>query len=554
MSGTTPVLSYIGSVDTSSVSTGTVMFSVDFDPAIAVLMFEYKYQPASVVNPTPEDLTYSGFIYPESAQPVQGSNHVYYLPIPAINSADEYNIAVRVYDANDLGVTNWSNDLEVHVPPPRPLIANNGTAYDRGAYPGTTTLWVNLDPSYNVAGNEYIVSYYYVPEGTSTTHWVVTDLLEPSGNVLEVNMDGIVSNVAGLDYVYVAVNAVSTFVYAGTTYYSVSEISNTEDASQATVNPPSLDSIEYLVYVNRTQNMILNWTAPYASFIPSFGVASYDIYVSVNLGYPSLLATVTGTVTTYNVNVSSYGVHDSLTFYLTATLTSGTVTPASDEETENIFYYAQAPATLYYNWAVYEEDSSQNIVDVSFTFTDSPNTGSGAIEQYVWQITQLVGYVPTIVATGDVDYAGPGHQYNVIASFIYNSDPAYTYTIEVFLQTTNTNPPGETLNGAAAISSSIVPSNVPFIYDVVNGLNTLSFKVSSNVILNPSAAIFYVNAISGEISALAYSTTSVIPVEIDGNYVYSFSATASFNFATGKYTITASNQAGIGYKIVNHVA
>jgi hypothetical protein len=538
------------------------MFSVDFDAAIAVLMFEYKYQPATVTNPTPEDLTYSGFIYPESAQPVQGSSHNYYLPIPAIDSSSAYDIAVRVYDANNLGVTNWSNDLAVYVPPQRPLIALNGAAYDRGVYPGTTTLFINLDSSTLDAGNEYIVSYYYVPDLSTDTHWVVTDLLTPNvDGVLEVDMDGIVSDVSGLDYVYVAVNAVLPFTYDGNTYYSVSEISNTETASQAVISPPTLDSLVYQVYIDRDQIMDLTWTAPTSAFIPGFSVSSYTLYVRVNGGSPTIVASgISSGVTTYAVDVSGYGYNANLTFYLTATLSSGTVTAPSDSLSENIFYYAEEPATLYYNWAVYEDtDPSNNIVDVDFTFTDSPNTGSGTPIQYVWQIKQNAGSVVTIVATSTIVYTGPGSQYNVIATFNYIS--TNTYVIEVFLQTNNTNPePVSPLNGASITSSSIIPSNVPFIYDVVDLSGSLSFKVSSNVILNPSASIFFIQQYpspeAGQLTALPYSTTSVVPVEIDGNYVYSFASVteAGFDFAEGKYTITASNQAGIGYKIINHVA
>jgi hypothetical protein len=557
MSGTTPVLSYIGSVDTSSDSAGTIMFSVNFNAAIAVLMFEYKYQPVSVTNPTPENLTYSGFVYPESAQPAQGSNNTYYVPVPAIGaSSEDYNVSIRVYDANNLGVTNWSNDLQAYAPPQQPLILTDGALFDRGAYPGTSTIWINLNSATLTAGNQYIVSYYYVPDGSSSTHWVVTELLTASNTgVLTVIMDGVVSTDPDYSYVYVAVNAVREFSYLGTTYYSVSEISNTETATQAEITAPVLTSIVYQVYSNRSQVMDITWTPPTSDFIPGFGVNYYEVYAIINDPYstPVLVATVNAPTVTLAYDVSGYAETDSLTFYVVATLTSGTVTPDSNTLTENIFYYATAPATLFYNWAVYEEEIP-NTVDVSFTFTDSTDTGSGDVVGYVWQIQQNNSGSLSVVATGNIAYDGPGQQYNQIASFIYNA--SYLYKVIVFLQTNNTNSsPASPLDGASADSSTIVPSAVPFIYNVVDGTNTLSFNVSSNVELAPTAAIFYIavgGSSAGQMSSITYNTISGSPVNVDGNYVYTFSFTAAFDFATGKYTITASNQAGIGFYIVNH--
>jgi hypothetical protein len=559
MSGTTPRLSYIGSVDTTTSSTGTVMFSVQFASPIAVLMFEYKYQLDNVLA-TPAHI-YTGFIYPESAQPVQGSNYDYYLPIPVIELAGDYNIAVRVYDANNLGVTNWSEPLAVYPPPQKPTITSS--AYDRGVYPGTTTLWLNLDSTTLDANNKYIVSYYYVPAlgGINDTHWVVTELLSLTGSstVLEVEMDGIVSDDPNYDEVYVAINAVLEFQDIDENYYySVSAISDTSTANQAAITAPELEPVEYKVYADKTtQEMTLNWIAPTSSFIPDFGVAEYTLYIIVNNGYPPEEGiSIPGTVTTYDLDVGGYEINDKLTFYLTATLTSGTVTEPSNDEVEFIFYYADAPQELYYNWAVYDDDTSDNLVDISFTFTNSVFTGSGEPQQYVWQINKSGDSTP--VKTEPVDYSATAVNYNVLTNFPYIVGDIYT--ISVFLQTDNTNPtPDSPLNGFSITSSSIVPSSVPFIFDVVTGVSGLAFKVSSNVVLNPSAAIFFIQQSGpsvGELGALPYSTVNAPYTEVDGNYIYSFSSITqpSFSFATGNYTISASNQAGIGYKVINYVA
>jgi hypothetical protein len=563
MSGTNTVLSYIGSVDTSSASNGTIMFSVNFNAAIAVLMFEYKYQPVSVVNPTPANLQYSGFIYPESAQRIvstEGLTTVTYyvpVPVPAFNPQDSsttYDVAIRVYDAGTLGVTNWSNALQAYNPPQQPLIETNGAYFDRGAYPGTSTLWINLDSTTVSNQDQFIVSYYYVPEGSAnTTRWVVTELLTlGAGDVLTVVMDGIVSEDPLYSNVYVAVNAVTEFIQGGNTYYSISEISNTETAVQTQVQAPTLDTIVYNVYSNRSQTMDLSWRAPGGSFVPGLTIDHYDVYVLVNDPYSTPVLVATTPLLTCNVNVSGYGANDTLIFYVVGVLTSGTETPDSNKKDINIFYYAGAPNSLYYNWAVYESVTSTE-VDVSFTFVDVTNTGSGTVAEsgYVWQIQQNAGGNLSIVATGNVTYAGPGNQYDVIATFPYNSD--YEYKVVVFLQTDNTNPePPSPLDGASAISSTIAPSDVPFIYNIVNGANTLSYNVSSAVELAPTAAVFYVNASTGNLDSISYQTTNGSPVIVSGNYIYTFSFTAQFNFAAGKYTITASNQAGIGSAIVNN--
>ena len=64
-----PTLSYVGSVDTSSSNTGNVILQVTFPSNIKALMFEYKYQPESTQIAVPDDLQYSGFVYPDAAEP-----------------------------------------------------------------------------------------------------------------------------------------------------------------------------------------------------------------------------------------------------------------------------------------------------------------------------------------------------------------------------------------------------------------------------------------------------------------------------------------------------
>jgi len=537
-----PVLSYIGSVDTSSSSSGTVMFSIDFDASMSLLMFEYKYQPTSVSNPNPTNLQYSGFIYPDSVQPVQGSNHIYYLPIPALSSEDigntSYDVAVRVYSSTSLDVTEWSNSLTVHRPP-EPVVVS-GASYVNGTT--HATLYVDLSGSL-VNGVEYMVSYYYIPAADSDTKWVVSELLTPDGSLLTIEM---ADNVGGSGEIYVAVNAVTSFIDGYDTFYCVSEISNTVTATVAEIVPPALEPVDYYVYNSGVQTMNLLWSAPSSGFVPGFTVDYYQIYRKINNGSFTLLANNVNSLS-YDVDVSNtttYPVlNTTVSFYVVGVLSNGGLTPNSDTESKNIFYYSDAPSSLYYNWAMYD-DESPNDVTVSFTFENPSSTGSGAVGSFKWGVYQdgvLLGSLST-TAYG----SGP---YIENTSFTYDSES--DYTIRVLLQTTDTNS-SDTMDGDYNETSNIVPSRVPFIYeDSVDNSGIITFKVSTGVGLNPVALIAFVPDAGSE-SVVTYSTNiepEVITVGGITTFVYQFSVDTGVEAYVPQYVITASNQAGIGYKV-----
>lgn len=690
----TPVLAYVGTVDTSNASSGNFICKVTFPSTIRALMFEYLYRPVATPIVEPQDLEYSGFIYPESAQPAQTSAagvSSYLLPLPVPTGDVEYNVAVRVYNVvPTASYTNWSNYLLLVRPPQQPTI--NTALYDAGDYDlgRPTTVYLNLDAAtvdYTNPAIRFIASYYYVKStDNTTTVWETTGLLELdsfTGTPTSVNLTfiakGQISNLHPI--MYIAVNAVQPFIDGGPTYYSISEISNTADATQASIVDPIITSVTYDEDVNANQTMTVQWLPPSSAYIPAFAVESYNLEINIypigspavnwQVVDPAITPSGTGTQTyVYDINVSDYPQGYTFVFRVNARLDSGTTTgysnvlgasqvdinpptitslvyneyelpanrsqqmvlawnapynsqqplPAgfnatydvyltvtvggssstsqiatgvavqtytydivnaiylnniadlsfnvqaviaadsgtittdpSNSESLNTYTYASAPSSIIVNWAVPDAQSSGN-VDVSFTFGQSLNPGLGALVpggtlQYLWQIIGATG----ILQTGYVTYSPSSPAYTVLTSY---TPSGYSDFVVALLQTTNTNPPGQLLNGAAAQSGSIVSATVPFIYDVVptqipeSSDYRVSFKVASNVILSPAAVLLYAQGAAPQI-ATPFSTVGVPYLSDLQNFIYTFSGGYGIVIPVSSgFTITVANSAGIGYKII----
>jgi len=286
-------LSYVGTVETTEPTPGNVLMQITFPSSIKALMFEYKYQPDGLDIVDPTDII-TGFIYPDAAgvsQISNAGNSSYLLPLPVPDGETTYNVAVRVYNIIiNASYTNWSNALTVYRPPMQPLISN--AYFDIGDYNIglPTRIYVDLSSNTIDINNpdiRYIASYYYVKNGTNVTAWETTGILEldvidgVTQPTLTFQAKGQVS--VDLAILYIAVNAVLPFVNSGTTFYSVSEISNTATATQAEITNPVMVSVDYNVDQNGGQQMVPTWSPPSSSFIPDLYVDHYVLEVNIYL-------------------------------------------------------------------------------------------------------------------------------------------------------------------------------------------------------------------------------------------------------------------------------
>ena len=307
----------------------------------------------------------------------------------------------------------------------------------------------------------------------------------------------------------------------------------------------TLDDIDYKVYTDNTQNMVLTWNDPIDPYwiYSGWEVISYDIYLNGNL-----IDTVTDL--TYTFDASSYDCSNNLAFYIEANLNnSGTdFTIKSNTESINIFKYADAPSNVSVAWA---SDLSNTILDIGFTFTvPYPyNSGCGAIVNWKVTVTDASG---TEIYDSSVNYVEGQTNY-----VVYLNDVPYipVGNVNVFMQTIDTNST-DYMDGAIA-SDDFIATDVPIFIDVViNPTRTLlTFDVITQVLLGQTALFAWVDISGATVTRnqVNWYTNSVVPTQDPetGVYIYSFiydhTAFGTTGFIPNHLTLLASNNPGIGF-------
>jgi len=489
-----PTLSYVSSVDvTSAANQGLTKYQILFDASLVTLgnliMFEYKFQDVSALTPDLDNTSF-GFISVEDA--VQsGIENQYIIAVPALaNTYDgtvDNTIQVRVYfgitsSSNNVVVTPWSNELNVYNPPVQPIIYvdasdNQGAYYDPS---GSDTLYVllNPDPSggnpYNYAVMKFVVCYFY-QDTSNETVWSVSDPLSTSTisfgtqnfRLITVPNIGTVSTTSPNDKVYVSTHAVYDWEDSSNNYYAVSYMSNEVVAISATSDStPDITSVDYNVYdtssppdptVPGPQSMTVNWTAPGNSVLPFYNINYYNLYTSVNGNpfqeYQSNIPPNTPLVNFYTVDVSNLDCGDTIRFRVDAYVVNGAVEqsnifPDPADPAISIFKYSDAVTNLQISDITYDPSSN---IGMTVTFdgvsdTLSPNAGCGAGQQYVVLINSIQ---QTPVSINGVPSGLPiSYVPDISYSIVYeNLGIASSGTVEVYLQTTDTNSPFGLRNG-----------------------------------------------------------------------------------------------------------
>lgn len=498
-----PTLSYVSSQDVqSSAPSGATNYMILFDASNAsasnVIMFEYKFQTINSLIPNLDNTSF-GFVAVENA--IQsGIVNQYIISVPvAKNTLDgivEESIQVRVYygdlSSADIVVSEWSNELGVHLPPVTPIIYTNSSPNFQGAYydPSTNDLFVFLQEStneYNFNNINFIVCFFY-QNASGTTLWKVSDptqALQTSFGgqpfrYIQVDLEGTVSTDPSYNKVYVSIHSVYDWQnssYSGPSYHSISYISNEVAAVLSSDDKtPDITSVEYNVYTTTLpgdQTMTVNWLPPGNSAIPAFEVNYYNLYYSLDGGATFTLVPGAGNISSetfeYDVNVGP-GVNglnlncgESIVFRVNAIDAQGSDTPSDPSSATNIFKYSEAVTSLTIKNTTFNESTSEVGLTVEFngvSDTGSPNKGCGTGLQYVVKIN--------------------GSDYNGTGTLVYSSGSPYSivYTglsipqvgdVTVYLQTQDTNSlTVSPLNGA--------PATVPYVTNNVV-LNTVDYDV-----------------------------------------------------------------------------
>ena len=475
-----PTLSYVSSQDVQSSPSGSTNYMILFDSSNAlvsnVIMFEYKFQTINELIPNLDNTSF-GFVAVENA--IQsGIVNQYIISVPinknTLTGAPEDSIQVRVYygdlSSSDIVVSEWSNELNVYLPPDTPVIYTDIVTGFQGSYydPSSSDLFVLLnevDNSFNFIDINFIVCFFY-QDNSGQTLWKVSDPTPALPTVLgtdpfrliTVPLEGTVSTDLSYNKVYVSIHSVYDWQngYAGNSYHSISYISNEVEAVLASEDgAPDITSVDYNVYTTPLpgdQTMTVNWIAPGNSAIPFFAVDHYELYYSLDGGASFTLVPgaddISSTTLSYLVDVGTTGLNlacgDNIVFRVNAIDVQSTDTPSAPSSDTNIFKYSEAVTNLTITNTTWDGTS---IVGLTVNFdgvsdSGSPNKGCGNGIAYVVEINGSV-------------YSGTG-------SLVYSSDASYsivysglsiaqTGDVTVYLQTQNTNPsPPSPLDGESA--------------------------------------------------------------------------------------------------------
>jgi hypothetical protein len=523
-----PVLSYIGSIDIYNSAQGNTMYSIMYNSDITtlgnVLMFEYKLisTGATVV---PDNIK-TGFVSLENATNT-GIDNQWSIAISALN--DEYNptppktIQVRVYvgitslTSPSVGITKWSNTLEVHNPPIQPTIYS--AYYNTDSYAQSfDDLYIILDEdaAINYSEVKFVVAYYY-KDASNTTVWDVSGLLETSdviGSVskrlITVSDFGTVSDTA--QTVYVSVYAVYPFIVVDETFYAVSEVSLVADAVLATIDDaPIVTDIVYDIYNGTTSKQVMDvkWDPPPIIDIPTYVVERYILGKSTdNINWTIVDPNIPGTHSAYPVDVAGDECGTTVYFRVTAIYTNGTESSPSltnDNSHLNIFKYAKIPPDVDVLWASASSDYMTMSLNMTFKNPNFIDLGCGEPVDYTVNVYNANN---VIIATQTIPYVELTAIYQVSFSDIQNTSGEILTigTVGVNLNTIDTN--SQNIMVGAISSDTWIASRPPSFENVTMApdRSTLSFSVISPTPLASECNALTV--ISNEIMAIPWNTTS----------------------------------------------
>ena len=240
-------------------------------------------------------------------------------------------------------------------------------------------------------------------------------------------------------------------------------------------NTLTVDPVDYQV---ETQNMNLSWNNV---ALTDWSVTKYSVYFSTNNGSSWALAPngdVTGA--SYVFNASSYTTAvTTLTFKVEATMACDNgittyVIPSSNQVSKNTFTYADAVTDLVIT------NTSVVIglvyITVNFTGVSTGGKGLGAALPYVVKINGVSSTPVNGSGAFELIWVA-GKQYAL--DFVFDATDAQSGTVEVYLQTTDTNAPNAARDGES-VSTPYIASTLtldPVYYWIYNTLSNLDQNI-----------------------------------------------------------------------------
>lgn len=287
-----------------------------------------------------------------------------------------------------------------------------------------------------------------------------------------------------------------------------------------------VDSIDYAVYNNGSQDMTVSWSSFLNYIAGGWTVDNYDVYLSVsgiNPAAEQLIATTTSTSTVYT---ATQAMGNTLSFRVVANLSLGQLSFSinSLSLSKNIFKYPTIPGGLAIDYAtiLVDENGADSGVTVSVIYNNNANTSSIYSSEDDYWVIQVFDstYDPsgsnTVIASTVIPYDGSATQYTAA----FNSLPfLQTGYINVYLVANDTNSESM-LNGAASFVS-FTASRLPVPAPPMQIPNTNKVKMIVNTLslLTPSGTL-WVNFTQYPFLVASYSSYTYNPN--NGIYRYEF--------------------------------
>jgi len=568
MSVPAPQLQNVSTIEVASQTTASVTFLMTFDSSFTTNNNVFQIE-AWVYDETAPLVALNGsrFIAVENPNSMSesGITNQTVFSIPEIENID-YNdtttyVKARVYSSStstgEISVSQFSNSVPFHNSPPQPVISNAFLLGRDETYTNVDELYVQLANSvsdYNLYDIQFFVSYYYTDEN-NTPQWIVSELVDASFLNDKICLNA-VQFPSGEDARYplqdvkVAVNAVYIFANDSLSYSSVSQISETVDATNEGYLPPTDLEAVYNIYDESllSQTITLTWLPPASDTIPNYHVASYRIYVNDVL----VETIVAASNPTYLYTIDDGECGDFYDFYVKAVFTSGNVSDPSNSVRVNYFEYPSAPNSMNVVWC--NQGHYQTTVDMLVTWRNPTIPGCckiGATRQFVIEVYDNSS---NLRATYYQPYDLDDPEY---AKYLNEINTSNTGNVVVYLQTVDTNS-NNNINGPSS-SFSYSVNELPFIYDEIIAENTLTFNVLTSTPLAYVAQFTYVGT---ALTTQAYytnpdivydnQTVTMTPnYEGTGDYLYMFTINgALFSESTipNSLIISVANNYGIGVK------
>jgi hypothetical protein len=290
----------------------------------------------------------------------------------------------------------------------------------------------------------------------------------------------------------------------------------------------------------------LQWIPPSNSVIPNFEIAAYRI--NVNDGY-TVDINVSGNVTNYTFDSSSFSCGTTLTFSVEAIYTAG-YQEMSNDESVNIFQYASAPNLVNVAWATPGE-TGPNTIDLAMTWQNPSSNGCGTPTQFIIQVLDSSG---SVVSTTIQPYDESTITYSL---YLDNITSSQTGSVSVALETLDTN--GQGLLAGAAGTAVYITSELPIFKNILQTGTQLSFDVVSNTLLDKIGRFIYFTTRQetqelSTVPGVAYDYEVTLSTLSNGDFIYNFVFQQYyFTGATipANLCITVSNNYGIGFGLVN---